>query len=618
MSVVTLIPWRLGPANPLLLRVVTAGGRRWRHALVRWIYLGLLICVLLLALLTASVGAASLSELAKAATRVFSYISFVQLSMICLLAPVFTAGAITQERDSRTYSILLSTPLSNGQIVLGTLLSRLYYIVVLLLSGVPVFAITLFYGGVTAQGIFLSFAIAMATAIFMGALAITIAVLRVGTARMVFWFYVFNAIYLVGVGMLDYYLPGAGSGVAASAGGHETTVITGIHPFLALRSVVNPTQYPVPDYSSVASHSWVVRQYLLHPVQAYLFITLSLSTLLVSTGTLCLRQLAQRAESSPVKRFMQMLLRKVGIGRQTRPARTVWKNPIAWREAQTRGGTLARGLTRWLAISVGITVTLWILWAYNSGILATAEEVRLAVLGLVLVEFSLTLLLAANTAAAAITREQETAVLDLYLVTPLTAKDYIQGKFWGIFWFLLPLLIVPTGVLAALVVADLATGRLFTEPIINPEVLIIFPIFTVVMTLLTCLLGLMCSLRWSRTMVSVMATVGVLAGLCGVLGVCGFATRDVPILGLIMNAFSPFTGLAVMIAPDRYAAGSLSYSGFTGGATGAAGVSEAEGTVRALLFVLIVVSSLIYAFIGRFMYRWLMRNFDLVLRRQRR
>ena len=52
------------------------------------------------------------------------------------------------------------TPLTNAQIVLGSLFSRLYYVVALLLSGAPVFAITLLYGGVTASSIVLSFAIA--------------------------------------------------------------------------------------------------------------------------------------------------------------------------------------------------------------------------------------------------------------------------------------------------------------------------------------------------------------------------------------------------------------------------------------------------------------------------
>src|SRR5205814_5042481 len=90
---------KLGPFNPLLLRVVTAGGRRLRHAFTRWGYLGLLMVVLLIALVSSSTqGAQSLSDLAKASSQVFSFISYTQLGMICLLAPVFCAAAITQER----------------------------------------------------------------------------------------------------------------------------------------------------------------------------------------------------------------------------------------------------------------------------------------------------------------------------------------------------------------------------------------------------------------------------------------------------------------------------------------------------------------------------------------
>ena len=140
----------------------------------------------------------------------------------------FTASAITQERDSRTYNILLATPLTNAQILLGSLVSRLFFVISLLLSGVPVFAITLFYGGVTGTNIALSFAIALSTALFTGSLAITIAVFRLGTGKTVFWFYVMNAVYLVGLWMLDGVLRAGGSVGMADW-------LTGIHPFLALR-----------------------------------------------------------------------------------------------------------------------------------------------------------------------------------------------------------------------------------------------------------------------------------------------------------------------------------------------------------------------------------------------
>ena len=87
-----------------------------------------------------NVGGASLGDLAKTSASVFQSLSVGQLALVALLAPVFTAGAITQEKDSQTYDILLATPLTNGQIVLGSLLSRLFFVLALLVSGIPIFA----------------------------------------------------------------------------------------------------------------------------------------------------------------------------------------------------------------------------------------------------------------------------------------------------------------------------------------------------------------------------------------------------------------------------------------------------------------------------------------------
>src|SRR5438876_9915775 len=95
--------WRLVPANPILLRVVEAGGKRRRDLFVRCGYLGLLILVVIFALVTtgATLGAASLGELAKVSSKIFQQMSYLQLGLVALLAPVFTAGAITQEKDSQ-------------------------------------------------------------------------------------------------------------------------------------------------------------------------------------------------------------------------------------------------------------------------------------------------------------------------------------------------------------------------------------------------------------------------------------------------------------------------------------------------------------------------------------
>ena len=119
------------------------------------------------------------------------------------MRPIFTAGAITQEKDSQTYDILLATPLTNGQIVLGSLMSRLFFVIALLISGIPIFSVTQIFGGVAINAIVLSFAIAAATAFVTGALAMAIATFKVGTRRTIFSFYLFIVIYLVGSFLLD-------------------------------------------------------------------------------------------------------------------------------------------------------------------------------------------------------------------------------------------------------------------------------------------------------------------------------------------------------------------------------------------------------------------------------
>src|SRR5687767_14117794 len=183
--------WRLIPANPILLRVVESGGRRTRDALIRCGYLGLLIGLVVVLLMSSgeSLGSGDLTALAKTSSQLFQGMSYLQLFLVALLAPIFTAGAITQEKDSQTYDILLATPLTNGQIVLGSLLSRLFFVIALLVSGIPIFSITQIFGGVSINSIARSFGIAAATAFVTGALAMAIATFKVGTRRTIFSFY---------------------------------------------------------------------------------------------------------------------------------------------------------------------------------------------------------------------------------------------------------------------------------------------------------------------------------------------------------------------------------------------------------------------------------------------
>src|SRR5437763_13279230 len=98
--------WRLLPGNPILLRVVEAGGKRRRDLIIRCGYLGLLIFIVIFSLFaygSSGSGFQSLSNLSQTSVGLFRGLSYWQLAMVALLSPIFTAGAITQEKDSQTY-----------------------------------------------------------------------------------------------------------------------------------------------------------------------------------------------------------------------------------------------------------------------------------------------------------------------------------------------------------------------------------------------------------------------------------------------------------------------------------------------------------------------------------
>ncbi|MBI4578781.1 MAG: ABC transporter permease subunit, partial [Planctomycetes bacterium] len=265
--------WRLLPANPIVVRVVQMGSKRPQHLWLRAGYLVVLLFLMLASQLSQSTGGStpSLTSLAKSSSRVFEAISILQLAMICLLSPVFTAGAISQEKDAETFNVLLTTPLSNAQIVLGSLLSRLFFVIVLLISGLPIFCITMLYGGVTADQVFLSFGIAACTALLMGAVAIFVSVVKIGTRTTVFSFYAGIGVYLLG-GLAIGHWPG--SHVAESipqGGGSGMTWLAPVHPIWALLVALKWVRPP--DAPLVAHYVWPINRMLSSPETAYMVLT---------------------------------------------------------------------------------------------------------------------------------------------------------------------------------------------------------------------------------------------------------------------------------------------------------------------------------------------------------
>ncbi len=685
--------WRLLPANPILLRVVSIAGKRKRDLFTRCGYLGLLIGVVIFSIVTTpgAGSGASLDQLTATSERIFQQMSFLQLFLVALLAPVFTAGAITQEKDSQTYDILLATPLTNGQIVLGSLLSRLFFIVALLVSGIPVFAVNKIFGGVAIGDIVISFFIAAATAFVTGALATAIATFKVGTRRTIFSFYMLCAVYLLGgylLAQLDLFKIRLIDPATGLPGELSTTGwLSGIHPFLALQTLFAGNRAPVETLLPANLRGWPLEWYFTRPATFYPAFMFLLSAILVIPSIVLLRRMAQSSGT-----VTQSLIRKIPLRflRGNRKPRTVWHNPVAWREARTKASAARASILRYGFILAGLSGAITILVLYHAESQPPANYIQVGsydvaggtllingvnqvfavepgitrvrldgrdvpterltgrsevqswstvtrrnvkvldgidlvsisgkisrrqahefLLGAILVEVAVIILIVTNAAASTVTREREDGTLDLLLSTPITSRYYLWGKLAGLVSFMLPLVLVPAVSAGLFVLVDAFVWLVKSDPhvewLVLPESVLALPLVLTVVVAFATIVGMQMSLRNKTTVRSVMSSLGIVIGVMAMLGWCGMTAldSDVGAIAQVASAFSPLGVVAGMIYPDRF-----------GGTVWTNNDPADIFNARITLLVFSIVATGIYVAVIWGMYKTMVKNFDMTIRRQ--
>ncbi|MGQ9651655.1 MAG: ABC transporter permease subunit [Phycisphaerae bacterium] len=600
--------WRLVPANPIVLRVVSMGSKRASHFWARTGYLLVMLFVVLIVAQTVKHGE-SLGELAKSSASTFEAISILQLAMMCFLAPVFTAGAISQEKDAETFNVLLTTPLTNAQIALGSLMSRLFFVLSLLLSGLPIFCITMLYGGVTTRQIFMSFGIAACTALVTGALAITISMIRVGTRGTILSFYAGIAVYLFATLALGLWprtyvpesiLPGSRMGMSW---------LSAFNPFLAM--LVAMKRVPPPAPALVDHYGWPLSWVASAPHLAYMAITFGASVVMIALATLFVRRGVKQAEGSLLKRMaLRIFRRKSTEGERRRRPRHVWANPVAWREAVTQGSAAGNRLVYYGFIIAGISAAVVLLISHNSGRLvnagATAEQMANAardwLTGIVMVEFVTAILMALNTGATAISRERESGTMELMLVTPLESDYIIRGKIRGLISFTAPLMAVPVCTVLLMAVNDLV--RRSDPPVVNLMSAILLPVLLLVYSSLACVVSLQTSLKSKGSVQAIIQSMAIMTVLGFGLGVCAFGALET--MEQIAGIAGPLTfvmSIYLVLNPHQL---TIDRSRF----------AATETEITAYLFVGTVIAVFLYGGVVTGMYRSMVHNFDMIVRKQ--
>jgi ABC-2 type transport system permease protein len=156
--------------NPLMLKELRERMRGARAFVVITVYLGLMsgFAVLLYLIETSAGSAADTSVTGALGRNLFRGVVGLELLLIVFIAPAFTSGAVSNERERKTYDLLQITLLPHQSFVIGKLESALGYIFLLLLAAIPLQSIAFLFGGVSQTELFLAFVILSVTAVTLG------------------------------------------------------------------------------------------------------------------------------------------------------------------------------------------------------------------------------------------------------------------------------------------------------------------------------------------------------------------------------------------------------------------------------------------------------------------
>ena len=412
--------------GPIFMRELVTVPRRAGHYASRAALIGLL-GILGVTTWQATIGFsrdATLGETAAFGLLLFQIVAFVQLLLTLFFATLSAASAVSQEKDRRTFILLLLTDMRDYEIVLGKLLGALLPITIQLLVTAPVLAMLLLLGGIDPEQVLQAVLVLGAAAFAAGSLGGLVALWRERTFQALALAVIFLVLYICLT-------------QAVGALGHPD-VQTWLDPFLAMQTVLEP---PAGGWGGLA------------PGYGFVLVMLGWCAVLNGFGIWKLRTwnpsgepIMQRegpgaAAAEPTDEAVEVEKRAKAHAAPGK-ARGVWANPILWREIRT----LAYGRRPLLVkLAFGVVLALILYFAVAEMNRPGGRPSFAAAYGLVPVAV-LSLLLVSAQAVTSITSERDGGALDVLLVTDVSPTEFVFGKVLGVVYntkeYLLPPLLL--------------------------------------------------------------------------------------------------------------------------------------------------------------------------------
>ena len=538
--------------GPVFSREAVVVPRRVRHYVMRTVYavaLLLLICTAWMILAGTQI-IQNVGDMARFGSVLFQILAPLQLALIMFLAAMQAASNIAVEKDRQTLILLLMSRLTNSELVLGKLFASLLSIGVMLITSLPIFMLIVLFGGTSFSQVGWTFAVTIVTAFAAGSLGALVALWREKT---------FQTLALVGIAVVFWL--GLCEGIA----------LTGIELFGFTAEQIAGAMSPI--RAIFAASQPTVGSTLPVAVVPYLVVASAIGVLLCFVGVMKVRKWnpsrdvrvgqADAETTSHIDMFtgeVQLSENSVAAtatGKQiiarsekfrsghvddrarvtSKQSRTVWDNPVLWREACTwaygKKILFIRAVYWLLAVFVFIAIFSMV----NSGLATrtTADAgVSIPVTAKPLAPFMLLSIVLVNAlAVTSITMERDGRALDLLRVTDISPKEFLFGKLVGVLYVALDIILLPILICIYLWYHEVISGENLLYVILGMLVLYGF----------VAMLGIHCGMSYSGSRQAIAVSMGTVFFLF--LGVVTSMVMMVSFTGNVEAQLTPFLACIV-------------------------------------------------------------------------
>ena len=406
--------------GPIIERELRACSRRKRYYLLRMVFIASLLLFitwtwLMSTVFTGTSGSAAframrMSIVSRSVVGVIAWMVFIAMP---LLATVMLSNAISREIKKRTLEILLSTPVTSLQIVMGKIVGSLLQILLLTMITLPLLAIVRVFGGVPWDYVMVSLCITLTTTCLFAAMSLYYSI-RNRQSHKVIGQVLLTALLVFA--MLPSLISTLNSYQSWQWLPHAVRLVETLNPFAAMAKIT--TSIMTSDPQGVSVFPW--------GRHCLIIVCLFLLILLLSTFRLRRTMLNLAAGRIPARFRIKQFFKRLRTKNKSADEAcllTVKGHPIIWKELRiNESQRLVPGPL--LQITwIGLIGTIYLCAVFFK---VVTEPVFHAVFvtGLALIAFIRT----ATLSAMSISKEKQSRTWSILLTTPIEDADILKMK----------------------------------------------------------------------------------------------------------------------------------------------------------------------------------------------